>query len=383
MNAREYLVDIVVPAFDEERTLGPNVELLLAYLRAEFPFSFRIVVVDNASTDSTARVGADLAAAHEEVSFLRLEHKARGLALRTAWAQSDADVVSYMDVDLSTNLESFLPLVAPLFSGHSEVAIGTRLVHQAHVRRNLEREILSRGYNALVRVAFGAGFSDAQCGFKALRSDAARLLLPLVEDDGWFFDTELLLLAERNGLRIHEVPVDWIEDLDSRVDVLPTIAGDLAGLWRMRRKLRGGHGRPTNALPAGVRQLGRFAVVGVSNTVLSYVVYAALVATTIPYALAGAAGFAAGAVNGYLFNSRWTFQSADSTGSRLRYLAVQLAGLGATTLLLWLFVGEAHVHRLAGYALTIPIVTSATFVANRSWAFTSGAPRLGGQGLGL
>jgi Glycosyl transferase family 2 len=184
-----------------------------------------------------------LAATYEEVSFARLEHKGRGLALRTAWAQSDADVVSYMDVDLSTNLESFLPLVAPLLSGHSEVAIGTRLAHHAHVRRNLKREILSRGYNALIRVAFHAGFSDAQCGFKALRTDAARLLLPLVEDDGWFFDTELLLLAERNRLRIHEVPVDWIEDLDSRVDLLPTIAGDLGGLWRMRRAFWGGRGR--------------------------------------------------------------------------------------------------------------------------------------------
>jgi hypothetical protein len=140
-----------------------------------------------------------------------------------------------MDVDLSTNLESFLPLVAPLLSGHSEVAIGTRLRHSARVTRQPKRELLSRGYNALVHAAFGVHFSDAQCGFKALRADVARRLLPLVEDDGWFFDTELLLLAERSGLRIHEVPVDWIEDLDSRVDLLATIGGDLAGLWRMRR----------------------------------------------------------------------------------------------------------------------------------------------------
>ena len=132
-----------------------------------------------------------------------------------------------MDVDLSTNLESFLPLVAPILSGHSEVAIGTRLGHSAHVRRRLGREVLSRGYNCLIHAGFRAHFSDAQCGFKALRGDVARRLLPLVEDDGWFFDTELLLLAERNGMRIYEVPVDWIEDLDSRVDLPSTIAGDL------------------------------------------------------------------------------------------------------------------------------------------------------------
>jgi len=165
--------------------------------------------------------------------------------------------VSYKDVDLSTNLESFLPLVAPIVSGHSELAIGSRLARQARVRRQIKREVLSRGYNTLVRTGFRSGFSDAQCGFKALRADVARLLLPHVEDDGWFFDTELLLLAERNGLRIHEVPVDWVEDLDSRVALVPTIAGDLRGLWRVRRAYLHGAGhvaaveRPALAGAAG------------------------------------------------------------------------------------------------------------------------------------
>jgi glycosyltransferase involved in cell wall biosynthesis len=234
LNANRQTVEIVVPVHDEEATLEPNVELLLDYLGREFPFRYRVVIADNASRDYTPAVAALLAERHPEVSVLRLERKGRGLALRTAWLASSADVVSYMDVDLSTNLESFLPLVAPILSGHSELAIGTRLAHHAHVRRRIGREVLSRGYNALIRAGFRAGFSDAQCGFKAVRADVARRLLPLVEDDGWFFDTELLLLAERNGLRIHEVPVDWIEDLDSRVDLVPTIAGDLRGLWRMR-----------------------------------------------------------------------------------------------------------------------------------------------------
>ena len=239
-------VDVVVPVLDEERTLAANVELLVGYLRREYPFGFRVVIADNASTDATPEIAAALDAAHDEVDVLRLERRGRGLALRTAWRASDADVVAYMDVDLSTNLESFLPLVAPILSGHSELAIGTRLVRQAHVRRRLEREVLSRGYNALVHAGFRAGFSDAQCGFKAVRADVARRLLPLVEDDGWFFDSELLLLAERNGYRIHEVPVDWVEDLDSRVDLLPTIAGDLAGLVRVRRSFwRGGGQAPS------------------------------------------------------------------------------------------------------------------------------------------
>ncbi|HEX3454726.1 MAG TPA: dolichyl-phosphate beta-glucosyltransferase [Gaiellaceae bacterium] len=255
MNATRQLVEIVVPVHNEEAVLEPNIRLLLDYLRSEYPFRFSVVVADNASADRTFAIAARLARTEPEVSVLRLERKGRGHALRTAWLKSPADVVSYMDVDLSTNLRSFLPLVAPLLSGHSEVAIGTRLAHSAHVRRRLKREVLSRGYNALVRLGFRAGFSDAQCGFKALHAEAARRLLPVVEDDGWFFDTELLLLAERNGMRIHEVPVDWVEDLDSRVDLLPTIGGDVAGLWRMRRAFWRGRGRlpvPSTATPAVV-----------------------------------------------------------------------------------------------------------------------------------
>lgn len=251
MNANLQAVEIVVPVHNEAPTLRANVEALLAFLREEFPFPFGIVIADNASTDETRQIAAALDAEHVEVSTIAVERKGRGLALRTAWLSSRADVVSYMDVDLSTNLESFLPLVAPLLSGHSEIAIGTRLRHGAHIRRRRKREVLSRGYNALIHAAFRVGFTDAQCGFKAMRADVVRRLVPLVRDDGWFFDTELLLLAERNGMRIHEVPVDWIEDLDSRVDLVPTIAEDLRGLWRVRRSFWRGEGaalEPATAL---------------------------------------------------------------------------------------------------------------------------------------
>jgi len=232
MNADRQLVEIVVPVYDEVATLAANVEVLLAYLREEFPFRYRIVIADSAGVEGTRAVAASLAARHEEVTLLGLGRKGRGVALRTAWLASDADVVSTIDVDLSTQLESFLPLVAPVLSGHSELAVGTRLAHDAGIGRRLERDLV---YNGLIRAAFRVGFSDARCGFKAIRADVARRLLPFVEDDGSFFDTELLLLAERNGLRIHEVPVDRSEDLDSRVELLPAIAADLRGLWRMRR----------------------------------------------------------------------------------------------------------------------------------------------------
>jgi len=251
MNANLQTVEITVPVHNEEHALPGNLEALLGYLDADFPFDYRVVVADNASTDDTRTVAHELASVHRAVSVLEIDRKGRGLALKTAWAQSQAEVVSYMDVDLSTNLESFLPLVAPLLSGHSELAIGTRLVRSARVRRRLKREVLSRGYNHLIRLGFRSGFSDAQCGFKAGRREVVQRLLPLVVDDGWFFDTELLLLAERNGLRIHEVPVDWVEDLDSRVDLPSTIAGDLAGLWRVRRAFWAGRGH----VPATTRDM--------------------------------------------------------------------------------------------------------------------------------
>jgi len=247
MNANLQAVEVVVPVYNEERALRKNLTLLLDYLREEFPFSFGVVIADNASTDATWQVARELEAEHPELSAIHVERKGRGLALRTAWLSSRADVVAYMDVDLSTNMTSFLPLVAPLLSGHSEVAIGTRLRRGAHITRQLRRELLSRGYNALIHTGFRVSFSDAQCGFKAVRGDVARRLVPLVADDSWFFDTELLLLADRNGMRIHEVPVDWIEDLDTRVDLMPTIAADLQGLWRVLRAFWRGRGTAPEA----------------------------------------------------------------------------------------------------------------------------------------
>jgi glycosyltransferase involved in cell wall biosynthesis len=200
------VLDIVVPVFNEEVDLEPSVRRLHTHLSAQFPYPFRITIADNASTDATPRIAARLAAELPGVAALRLTEKGRGRALRAAWSASDAEVLAYCDVDLSTDLAALLPLVAPLISGHSDLAIGTRLGRGARVVRGAKREFISRSYNLLLRGTLGTGFSDAQCGFKAVRADVARRLLPLVEDTGWFFDTELLVLAERSGLRIHEVP---------------------------------------------------------------------------------------------------------------------------------------------------------------------------------
>ncbi|MGC5321563.1 glycosyltransferase [Micromonospora arida] len=305
------VLDVVIPVHNEEVDLGPCVRRLHAHLSAHFPYPFRITVADNASVDDTLKVADGLAAELPGVEVLHLDAKGRGRALSAAWSASSAPVLAYMDVDLSTDLAALLPLVAPLISGHSDLAIGTRLARTSRVVRGTKREVISRAYNLLLRGALAARFSDAQCGFKAIRADVAVELLPLVRDTGWFFDTELLVLAQRAGLRIHEVPVDWVDDPDSRVDIVATALADLRGVGRLGRALLTGAlpladlraqlgrapltlspaqpagtpltappARPGQALPGYLpvglpRQLVRFAAVGVASTLAYLLLFVA------------------------------------------------------------------------------------------------------------
>jgi putative flippase GtrA len=290
-STRTAVLDVVVPVYNEETDLGPCVRRLHAHLTEHFPYPFRITVADNASVDGTLAVAETLAAELPGVGVLHLDAKGRGRALRAAWSASPAPVLAYMDVDLSTDLAALLPLVAPLISGHSDLAIGTRLARTSRVVRGARREVISRSYNLLLRGALAARFSDAQCGFKAIRADVAAGLLPLVQDTGWFFDTELLVLAQRAGLRIHEVPVDWVDDPDSRVDIIATAMADLRGIGRLGRalvtgalpvaELRAQLGRaplvtPPAQVPVGLpRQLARFAAIGVASTLAYLLLFVA------------------------------------------------------------------------------------------------------------
>jgi len=235
------LVEIVVPVHNEERDLEPSIRRLRAFLDdGGLPYRTRVTIADNASTDGTWRLAQHLIGTTAGVNAFRLAAKGRGGALRTVWLASDADVLAYMDVDLSTDLAALLPLVSALVSGHSDLAIGSRLAPGARVTRGPRREFVSRCYNLLLKAGLHTRFSDAQCGFKAIRADVAQEVLPYVRDTGWFFDTELLVVAERAGLRIHEVAVDWVDDPDSRVDIVATALADLAGMHRMRGELRRG-----------------------------------------------------------------------------------------------------------------------------------------------
>ncbi|WP_243717591.1 bifunctional glycosyltransferase family 2/GtrA family protein [Actinomadura darangshiensis] len=373
---------MVVPVHNEERVLAASVERLHAYLAGTFPYPFRITVADNASTDATWPIAEELMARHPRVRAVRLEAKGRGRALRHVWGTSDADVVAYMDVDLSTDLDAFLPLVAPLISGHSDLAIGSRLTRGSAVVRGPRREVISRCYNLLLRTALAARFTDAQCGFKAARTEIAQALLPSVEDEEWFFDTELLLLAERNGLRIHEVPVDWVDDPDSRVDVLRTARDDLRGMARVARRMLTGAfrapvgGRPRPRLPAGMaRQLPAFAVIGVISTLAQLALFVLLRLAMGPL-WANAVSLVATTIGNTAANRRFTF---GVTGTR-RALRQQLEGGAAFLLGLALSTGGlALLHAAApgaGRAVEVAalvaanaVATLARFLLMRAWIF--------------
>ena len=228
-------LDIVIPVYNEEHVLAGSVQRLRSYLdEHEFPYSRRIVVADNASTDGTMAAAQELTERFDDVAAIHLPQKGRGRALRKAWLESDADAVCYMDVDLSTDLAGLLPLARAVLEEGYDVASGSRMTRGSQITRSLRRETTSRGFIFLIKLLFLSRLSDTQCGFKALARQAAQELVPRVENEEWFFDTELLLLAEKGGYRIKEVPVRWVEDTDSRVAVVKTVGEDLRGLLRMR-----------------------------------------------------------------------------------------------------------------------------------------------------
>jgi len=231
-------VDVVVPVYNEEDALPLSIPTLVEFLaRPDFPHRWRIVIADNASTDSTPEVSRKLEEQFPgHVTYVRIERKGRGYALKQTWVQSPADVRAYMDVDLSTGIEDFPALVEAIAGGKYHVATGSRLARKSKVERSLKRTVLSKGYNLIIKAGFQTRFSDAQCGFKAISREAAERLLPLVQDNNWFFDTELLILAEKSGYRIKDIPVRWVEDPGTTVKIGSTIAEDLRGLVRMRRE---------------------------------------------------------------------------------------------------------------------------------------------------
>jgi glycosyltransferase involved in cell wall biosynthesis len=346
-------VEVVIPVYNEEHDLVPSVRRLHAYLQDRFPFPATITIVDNASTDATWPIAEYLASELPNVRAIHLDAKGRGRALRSAWLSSEASIVAYMDVDLSTDLDALLPLVAPLMSGHSDVAIGSRLARGARVRRGAKRELISRAYNFLLHLGLGTKFTDAQCGFKAITAVAARRLIPAVQDQAWFFDTELLVLAERAGMRIHEVPVDWTDDPDSRVDIAKTALDDLRGILRLRFD-------PLGATLS--RQILMFASIGIASTIAYAIVYA-LLRVFASAAVANVLALVVTSLANTGANRRFTFGVRAGSG----FWHDQLAGMGAlgvaiaitTAAIAVLHVTAPH----AGVVAEIAVLTGANAAA--------------------
>ncbi len=226
-------VDIAIPVYNEEKDLPRSIDILTKFLRENLENPWNIVIADNGSSDNTLSVAELLSKRYTGVTYVHIPQKGRGRALRHVWMESAADIVSYMDADLSTDLHHFPQLVAAIEEG-SHIAIGSRLSKGSKVKRSLKREFLSRSYSALIRLMFFTPFRDAQCGFKALSRGCARALVPLIKDNGWFFDSELLILGAGHGLRIKEIPVHWEDDPDTRVKIISTAWEDIKGLLRLR-----------------------------------------------------------------------------------------------------------------------------------------------------
>ncbi len=239
-SAKRPAVDVVIPVLNEAHVLARSVQTLRQFLRHNLTYDWRIVIVDNGSADGTDKVAGDLSAQFPDVGFLHLQQRGRGRALRHAWMQSRADAVCYMDVDLSTELAAIPKLLGAILEEGYDIAVGSRLLNKSRTTRSLKREFISRVYNLFVKLALSTRFSDAQCGFKAISRKVAEQVVPLVEDTSWFFDTELLVLAEKQGYRIKDLPVRWIEDDDSRVKIARTAWDDIKGVFRLRRQLANG-----------------------------------------------------------------------------------------------------------------------------------------------
>ena len=387
------VLDVVIPVYNEEAQLADSVERVLEHLHS-MPWSFQVTIADNASTDQTALIARRLSHAHPEVALVHLAERGRGRALKRAWSASESDVLVYMDVDLSTDLAALLPLVAPLVSGHSDLAIGSRLSRASRVRRGAKRELISRGYNLLLRQMLRARFSDAQCGFKAIRRQAARELLPLVQDDAWFFDTELLVVAERAGLRIHEVPVDWTDDPDSSVDIVRTAIDDLKGVARLGRSLVSGSlplreigerlGRTSSEAGRGRlgMQVGIFLVIGVFSTLAYALLYLVLCSGMSPWWANFTALLTTTVVN-TAANRRFTFGVRGPRGAmrhQAQGIALFAAGLAATSGSLTLL----HVLGSTSRGWEVVVLTAANlavtvlrFVAMRIWVFVRREPGAG------
>ncbi len=372
------VVEIALPVYNEEQILAQSVRTLVEYLRDGCPYRFIITIADNASTDGTWEAAIALTEQYEEVRAIRLAAKGKGRAVRAVWQASNAEVVAYMDIDLSTDLAAFAPLVAPLFSRHSTISIGSRLAEGAIVERGTKRELISRTYNGLLRTFMAAGFTDAQCGFKAARTESVRPLLEKVHDEGWFFDAELLLLAESSGMHIFEVPVRWVDDPDTRVNVVGTATDDLKGMYRVaKRAVRGDFHvvAPQQVTRRLSWQLVMFAIIGIVSTAIYSLIYLTI-RDFVPALVSNTIALTFTAILNTALNRRFTF-GIRGPGNRLRQqleagVAFLVALLISTSILIFqqeFFPQEKQWFEVVAVLTGGIVSTIFRFLLLREWVF--------------
>jgi putative flippase GtrA len=381
-------LEVVVPVYNEQATLEQSIRTLHDAMSEMFDEAWLITIADNASTDATRVISDRLSLDLKNVQAIHLNQKGRGRALKQAWLASAAEVVAYVDEDLSTDLRALPPLVAPLLSGHSDIAIGTRLSHNSRVVRGPKREFISRSYNFLLHRYLGVSFSDAQCGFKAMRRDVADRVLPYVTDTNWFFDTEVLVIAERAGLRIHEVPVDWVDDVRSSVDITGTAIEDLRGMVRVGHSIATGripleriyaelgrHPLEAPRRPSFFGQVVRFGAVGIASTA-AYAALYLLLQLALPGQLANFLALLITAVANTAANRRFTFGVRGRRGVvRHQFQGLIVFGIawaitsGSLALLHALRPDASAVHALLVLTAANLVATLIRFVLLRVWVF--------------
>jgi len=233
------MINITIPVYNEEKRMGDNVLKLYHYIKSSLKYPFEIIIADNGSTDNTPAIAKQLSYKYPEIKLLHIEQKGKGIAINTSWSRSKADILSFMDVDLSADLKHFQQLIDAILKDGYDITIGSRLITHKKVKRSLKREIISRCYSFLLKLAFFVKFHDAPCGFKAIKKEAADRLLPLINDAGWFFDSKLLIIGEKLGFKIKEIPIEWIDDPGSKVNIPGTAYEYLKAIFLLKIFLNG------------------------------------------------------------------------------------------------------------------------------------------------
>jgi len=234
---------VVLPARNEELIIRDNVLRLYEYMQGAFPNDdWKIVVSDNNSSDRTAEIVKELAEKHARIEYLLVTVVGKGAAVKNAWEKYSSDVYMFMDSDLATDIHGIPMLVEPLRLETSDIACGSRFLRESAVERSLIRRVTSFGYRLVVKLLLSIKVRDLPCGFKAINEKAKKALLSKIESDGWFFDSELIILGEKLGLRVQEIPVRWREPIEtgrkSKVKIISLSIEYVKEVVKIRKRLQ-------------------------------------------------------------------------------------------------------------------------------------------------